>query len=96
MNVIDSGTPTIRRRECNGTPSWQRRKTLAADARLATDGRLGRSARSEARARNAVIDAYAMDAASSRALGGLAGEVAGQPRSALERVDERSSVQISA
>ncbi|HTD09181.1 MAG TPA: hypothetical protein VK680_09850 [Solirubrobacteraceae bacterium] len=84
MNVIDSGKPTIRRRECNGTPSWQRRKSLAADGRLAADrrpadgqlaaderlamdGRLGRSARSEARARNAVIDAYAMGAASSRA-----------------------------
>lgn len=85
MNVIDSGKPKIRRRECNGTPSWQRRKTLAADGRPASDGRLGtdrrlgRSARSEARARNAVIDAYAMGAASSRALGGLAGEAAGQP-----------------
>jgi hypothetical protein len=79
MNVIDSGTPTIRRRECNGTRSWQRRRPPAADGRPATDGRLGRSARSEARARNAVIDAYAMSAASSRGLGGPAGEVAGQP-----------------
>lgn len=67
MNVIENAKPTIRRRECSGTPAWQRRWTPATEGRLAADRRPGRSARSEARARNAVIDEYARDVASTRA-----------------------------
>lgn len=67
MKVIESGKPTIRRRECSGTPTWQRRRTPVTDGRPAADRRSGRSARSEARARNAVIDEYARDVASARA-----------------------------
>ncbi|MGD1057211.1 MAG: hypothetical protein ABR992_07335 [Solirubrobacteraceae bacterium] len=75
MNVIENTKPAIRRRECSGTPTWQRRRTPATDGRLATDSRSGRSARSEARARNAVIDEYARNVASVRAPGAAATEV---------------------
>jgi hypothetical protein len=75
MSVIENRKPTIRRRECSGTPAWQRRRTLATDERLGTDERAGRSAGSEARARNAVIDAYARDAASTRTPGAAADEM---------------------
>lgn len=75
MNVIENGKPTARRRERSGTPTWQRRRTPATDGRLATDRRSGRSARSEARARNAVIDEYARDVASARAPGAADADV---------------------
>lgn len=75
MNVIENGKPTVRRRECGGTPTWQRRRTPATYGKLATDRRSGRSARSEARARNAVIDEYARNAASTRAPAAAAAEV---------------------
>lgn len=74
MNVIENTKPTIRRRECSGTPTWQRRRTPATDGRLATNSPPGRSARSEARARNAVIDEYARDVASTRAPGAATAE----------------------
>jgi hypothetical protein len=74
MSVVENGKPAIRRGECNGTPTWQRRGTPAADGRLATDRSSGRSAGSEARARNAVIDEYARNA-STRAPGAASGEV---------------------
>jgi len=67
MNVIENTKPAIRRRECGGTPAWHRRMSPATDGRLATDRRHGRSVRSETRARNAVIDAYARDVASTSA-----------------------------
>jgi|HubBroStandDraft_4_1064222.scaffolds.fasta_scaffold1469625_1 hypothetical protein len=75
MSVIENGKPAGRRRECSGTATWQRRRTSATDERLAMDRRYGRSARSEARARNAVIDDYARGVASTHAPAAAAAEM---------------------
>jgi hypothetical protein len=87
MTVSENRTPTIRRGECGGEPMWRRRRGLAADERPATgralvtdkrlagDERVGRSARSEARARNAMIDAYARETASTRTPGAAPDEM---------------------
>jgi hypothetical protein len=75
MNVIENGKPPIRRRDCSAAATWQRRAKPPIEARLATDRRSGRSARSEARARNAVIDEYARNVASVRAPAGATAEL---------------------
>jgi transposase-like protein len=69
MNLIEINKPAVRRHACNGMPVPRQRAGIAAGARAP------RSARSEARAANAVIDQYARGVSTTRAASSVADEM---------------------
>jgi hypothetical protein len=59
MNLIETKKPAVRRHACTGMPTARQRGVLVP-------GGAPRSARSEARAANAVIDQYARGVSTTR------------------------------